>query len=254
MLRSELVDEEFGIVRITLDRPEVKNALSLALLKALSSSLESLSIRNDVHAIILAHSGDVFCAGGDLRELGTRLTHDDAEALAASGLRVVHAIRELRKPVICALSGKACDFRVMTQSAAFEFRHVKLGATTAWASARRLIALVGRGHANSILMRAKTVSIKDAVALGLAESESQVDGDANALALTLARELAGLPALALARTKQNIRSEDAGTEHESFLTTWPSTEHEEALHSVMAIRATLAAKTTKSMANKDKVE
>ncbi len=90
-----------GITRLTLNRPESKNALSQALRAELVSQLSELSTDDDCKAVILTGAGDVFCAGFDLKELSSG---DSAEifADAANYHRVVH---RFPKPLIAAVNG-----------------------------------------------------------------------------------------------------------------------------------------------------
>jgi enoyl-CoA hydratase len=244
VLRSEHLDDQ--IAQVTLARPHAKNALSFALLDELATVFDTLSNDASVHVILLAHEGNVFCAGGDLAELEHKMATEDGEALHEAGVRALSAIRNAPKPVIAVLSGPAigggaelalaCDFRIMSEAASLEFRHVRLGATTAWGSAPLLVRALGTARASDILMRGRVLSALACVSLGLAELAESATEAARVLAIELSR----LPHGAMAATKQNVQIASSAQERENFVRTWSSDEHKRAV--TAAIRARKSAK------------
>jgi enoyl-CoA hydratase len=211
------------VARITLARPERRNALSFALLSQLGEAVESLSAEPHVRVIVLDHEGDVFCAGGDLTELSATCTPTGAEQLQAIGTRVLRAFALSPKPIVAELSGPAigggaelalaCDFRLMGPNANIEFKHLRLAATPAWGSILRLSSLLGGARATGVLMRAQRLDATEACALGLALPAG----------VGLIEELATMPPVAMAQLKAALRG--VISEEQAFLHSWASDEH-----------------------------
>jgi enoyl-CoA hydratase len=213
------------VARITLARPERRNALSFELLGQLEEALNGFSADPEVRVIVLDHDGDVFCAGGDLTELSGTCTPEGAESLRAIGTRVLQAFALSPKPIVAALSGPAigggaelaiaCDFRLMGSNARIEFKHLRLAATPAWGSVARLTQLLGGARATTALMRAQSINATEAQALGLA----------HAFESTLVEDLAAMPPFAVTQLKAALRG--TATEEDAFLRSWASNEHRE---------------------------
>ena len=96
--------------RITIDRPEKKNALAGAMREELAFAFDRAQNDPDAQVVVLAGAGGAFCAGGDLEALGALAEAGDANGartLLEAGGRVVRAIRKIEKPVIAAVAGAA---------------------------------------------------------------------------------------------------------------------------------------------------
>jgi len=136
---SILVETKKGLARVTLNRPERRNALDAAMVEALHTSFDALGRDPSVRAILLAGGGSAFCSGADLRWLGTDRTvsapeaRQDAERLLA----MFRSIDECPCPVIGRIQGAAygggigliaaCDIAVAGAEATFAFSEVRLG-------------------------------------------------------------------------------------------------------------------------------
>src|SRR5712691_7047751 len=116
-----------SVLTITLDRPDVLNALNAAMHEALSHALEGARDPS-VRAVVLTGAGRGFCAGQDVAELGGAV-HDLGDRLREQHNRNVLALRALEKPVLAAVNGPAagaglslalaCDVRIAADSARF---------------------------------------------------------------------------------------------------------------------------------------
>jgi enoyl-CoA hydratase/carnithine racemase len=130
------IEAESGVVRLTLNRPERRNALSEAMLSELGAALERIAADSTARAVVLAAAGGVFCAGHDLSEMLGR-SRAEYEALFARCSRVMQQIRRLPQPVIARVQGMAtaagcqlvatCDMAVAAAEARFATPGVKIG-------------------------------------------------------------------------------------------------------------------------------
>jgi enoyl-CoA hydratase/carnithine racemase len=129
-------ESESGVVRLTLNRPERRNALSEAMLTELGAALARIAADRAARVVILAAAGPVFCAGHDLSEMVGR-SRADYESLFARCSRVMQQIRRLPQPVIARVQGMAtaagcqlvatCDMAVAAAESRFATPGVKIG-------------------------------------------------------------------------------------------------------------------------------
>ena len=167
-----------GIARITLNRPEKRNALNDAAIGALKDSLRLADQDETVRAVILAGSGADFCSGADLAALQKISNASVAENLedARSLLELFILIRHVRIPVIAAVKGRAlaggcglataCDIILATQSARFGYPEVRLGFIPAIVMAM-LRRSVSEKNAFELVTLGAEFSADEAVAFGL---------------------------------------------------------------------------------------
>lgn len=125
-----------GVLRITLNRPEKRNALSEGLLAELLTRLEQVAQQAEIRCVVLAANGPVFSSGHDLKEMGGR-TAEEYEALFARCSRVMQQLRLLPQPVIARVQGlataagcqlvAACDMAIASEESRFATPGVKIG-------------------------------------------------------------------------------------------------------------------------------
>ena len=249
MLRTE---RDNDVLVWMLDRPEAKNALSADLVGRLLEALATANADASVRAAILTGSGGVFASGGDLRELRDKNTPRDAELLSDRGEELCRRIGELPFPVLAALGGVAigggaelavaCDLRIAEEPARLCFKHVRMGATTAWGTAPRLLSLVGPSAAARLLFTACEISAPDAHAMGLVD-EVVDSGKSIEASLAWCVDIARGGRAAVAETKRLLR-EASGPfyaharvlERAAFIRTWSSAEHTAAIEAYFAQR------------------
>jgi enoyl-CoA hydratase/carnithine racemase len=131
-----LIESQCGVVRLTLNRPEWRNALSQAMLAELGTALEQIAADRTTRVVVLAAAGPVFCSGHDLSEMVGR-SRTEYEALFAQCSQVMQQIRRLPQPVIARVQGMAtaagcqlvatCDMAVAAREARFATPGVKIG-------------------------------------------------------------------------------------------------------------------------------
>ena len=155
-----LAVDEGGVARLTLARPDTRNALNRAMVDDLHAALDALEARDDVRALVLdAEGGKAFMSGADIAELRNRRRVDAFQGINATLFARVEAHAA---PTVAAIVGwclggglelaLACDFRVAGASSRFGQPEVGLGIMAAAGGTRRLPALVGLAQARRLLL------------------------------------------------------------------------------------------------------
>jgi enoyl-CoA hydratase len=234
----------------TINRPQAKNALSVEVLDVLLLALDHAAKDRSLRAVVLTGDGKAFSAGGDLNELRTSVSAQDAARFADVGREVCDKIEALEVPVIAAVPGiaygggaelaLACDLRVADSNAKLSFKQVRLGVTTAWGTIPRLVALVGAGTAARLLYTAHEVSAAEAKITGVVDQITE-SGGATTTALAWASDIEAGSPRAIAEMKRLLRAANAApaiasVERERFIATWTSADHTEAMDAFFARR------------------
>jgi enoyl-CoA hydratase/carnithine racemase len=209
-----------GIATITLNRPEVMNALTFDIYAQLRDLFAALRTDDTVHVVVLTGTGDNFCSGGDVYEIiGELLKRDMKGHLEFTRMTgaVVQNMRLLDKPIIAALHGMvagagsvlalASDLRIASESARFAFLFTKVGLTGADMGAGYLLPrIVGTGRAFELLLLGDTIDVATAERYGLV---NRVVSHADLLptAYKWAKRLADGPTFAISMTKHMINHE-----------------------------------------------
>jgi enoyl-CoA hydratase/carnithine racemase len=209
-----------GVATITLDRPDVLNALTFEVYRELTDLFYRLRAEDRVRAVVITGAGRAFCSGGDVNDIiGELLKYDGPALLKFTRMtgELVANIRKLRKPVIAAINGTAagagaviglaCDLRVMAEASKFAFLFVRVGLAGADMGAAYLLPrVIGFGRATEILMLGDPVPAARCLEIGLANRV--VPGDkVLAEAQALATRLATGPVFAHGMTKELLNHE-----------------------------------------------
>ncbi|MFO7778927.1 MAG: enoyl-CoA hydratase/isomerase family protein [Nitriliruptoraceae bacterium] len=169
---------EGPVATVTMDRPEVLNALSVALLESLVGACTWLQTRDDCRVVILAGAGQSFSAGADLSTM-ERLLGDPATArdAADAGDRAASAIEALEAITIARIQGRcvgggvvlalACDLRVAGDTARFSIPEVDLGLPLAWGGIPRLLREVPPAVARDLVLTCREFDAAEAHRLGM---------------------------------------------------------------------------------------
>jgi enoyl-CoA hydratase len=208
---QDLVLEERldNVVVLTLNRPDKRNALNLALVQALSRAFTTLECQGELRAVVLKGAGDkAFVAGADIAELKQRGAEESLRGINAGLFRQVE---EFPLPVIAAIRGfalgggmelaMACDLRIAGESARFGQPELNLGILPAAGGMHRLPALCGMGVAKDLVLTGRILDAREALAVGLV---SRVVPDASLMdeALATARSVAAMAPLATKLAKR----------------------------------------------------
>lgn len=187
------------IATITINRPEVLNALDTTRLELLLVRIHETSADPDIRAIILTGAGDrAFAAGADIAAM-REMNAYQALAFAKLGQAVCHALESAHQPVIAAVNGYAlgggceialaCDIRLCSENAVFGQPEVTLGIPPGWGGTQRLPRLVGPGIAKEMIYTGRRVTAQEALAIGLVNGIfplEQLKESARALAARIA--------------------------------------------------------------------
>lgn len=208
-LRSMLAD---GVLTLTLDRPDKRNALSVAMVEALHAALDRADLDADVRVVMLRGAGKDFCAGADLDELlasaGLTLAENEATALRLGAL--FGRMRTLPKPVLAVVHGRAlaggaglvtaCDIAVAGAGAQLGYPEILRGFVPAMVMTL-LRRAAGEKTALDLVLTGRLLGAEEARVAGLV-SRVVPDAELERQAATLANALAAASPSAIALTKQ----------------------------------------------------
>ncbi|MEZ5566341.1 MAG: enoyl-CoA hydratase/isomerase family protein [Gammaproteobacteria bacterium] len=178
-MNQPLLAEHLGDrLRIAINRPDQRNALSLALLDELADILRRHVNDASLKCVILTATGDrCFAAGGDLKELDAIRSTADTLAMSRRVRSTLDTVRRFPVPVIAALNGHAlgggaelamaCDLRIASAQADLGFLQAQLNVTTAWGGGIDLLAELGPARGLAVLIEARRIPAAEALQLGL---------------------------------------------------------------------------------------
>lgn len=209
-----------GIATLTLNRPEVMNALTFEVYAQLRDLFEQLRHDESVRVVVLTGAGDNFCSGGDVHKIiGELLKHDMKEHLEFTRMTgaVIQNMRLLARPIIAAVNGMAAgagavialasDLRIASERARFAFLFTRVGLTGADMGAGYLLPrVVGTGRAFELLLLGDTIDAPTAERYGLVNRVVR-HADLLPSAYEWANRLAQGPTLAISMTKHMLNSE-----------------------------------------------
>jgi enoyl-CoA hydratase len=194
-----LLERDGAVAVITVNRPQVLNALNFSTIDDLRRAALALKHDAGVRAIIITGAGEKsFAAGADINELAVQSPAQGKE-LALRGQHVFDLLENLGKPVIAAINGYAlgggcelalaCTLRVAADTARIGQPEINLGIIPGYGGTQRLARLVGKGVALELLLTGKQITAAEALQIGLVNRVVPAAGllsDAKALAAELA--------------------------------------------------------------------
>lgn len=206
-----------GIWTVRINRPEVRNVLSIELMKELTDVALRLHEEPDVRAVILSSNGKVFTAGADLKDAkrwdGQAATLAERRAFPYVGERMCQAWEDIPAMTICAVEGycigggvalaASTDLRIVGASGYFWLSEIALGIPLSWGALPRLVRMLGPAKAKRAIVLCDKLVGKEAVDFGIADYLA-ADGQAYAQALGLARRIADLPEVSVKMSKEAI--------------------------------------------------
>lgn len=200
-----------GVALLTLDRPERRNALNLALKAELSAALTTLDADPAVRVIILTGAGKYFVAGTDIAEMAAMTPTE--HTLHATD-EVFRIMRRSRKVLVAAVEGYAlgggcelalsCDLIVAGESARFGQPEIKVGIMPGAGATQRLVRALGSYQALRMILTGEPIDARAAFSAGML-SAVVPDGDALAHATTLAHTIAAMPPLAVKAIREVVK-------------------------------------------------
>jgi enoyl-CoA hydratase/carnithine racemase len=212
--------DEQGIAKITLNRPERLNALTFEVYRELTDTFAALREESAVRVVVITGAGRAFCSGGDVHDIIGELFSRDMEGLlkfTRMTCELIQNIRALPKPVIASLNGTtagagacialASDIRIASEEAKIAFLFVKVGlAGTDMAASYLLPRVVGLAKATEMLFTGDFVSAAEAERIGLYNRVVPAS-ELTAATRVFAEKLARGPAFALGKTKEMLNRE-----------------------------------------------
>ena len=204
------VSTEDGIAVVTLNRPDVLNALNQATMDELVSALEEFEREGSVRCIVLTGAGRAFAAGADIKEMAGASA---PEMLAGYRFQQWERIRKVTTPLIAAVNGIAlgggcelamlCDMIVAAESAQFGQPEINLGIMPGAGGTQRLTRAIGKSRAMEMVLTGRPISARQAEACGLVSrvvpAEVVLDE-----AKRLAKEIAAKGAVAVRLAKEAV--------------------------------------------------
>lgn len=213
MLRTDR--DARGIVTLTLDRPEAKNALSAALVARLTEALATLADDATVRAVVLTGAGEVFCAGADIGEMRAAgsAPPEQNEADSRRFARMLECIERQPQPTVALVNGAAfggavglvaaCDIALASSGARFALSEVRLGLVPAMISPY-VIRAIGTREARRWFLTGEAMDAKTALRIGLVHETADSGALGAAADGILGALLAGAPG-AQAEIKRIVR-------------------------------------------------
>lgn len=170
-----LFEQRDGLAFLTLNRPEVRNALNVQLQRELIDVIEYVNMSEDIKVVILTGAGDkAFAAGSDISGMKDRTMLAVLNGIFA---KAVTCLAECEKPVIAAVNGAAygggcelalaADIRIASDTARFALPETGLGIMPGGGGCRRLATLIGMGRAKEMVFTGRSVGAEEALRIGL---------------------------------------------------------------------------------------
>ncbi|WP_329192254.1 crotonase/enoyl-CoA hydratase family protein [Streptomyces sp. NBC_01435] len=216
------IEREGAVFTVILDRPEVRNAVDGPTASRLADAFREFDADPDASVAVLWGEGGTFCAGADLKGVGT----ERGNKVLADGDGPMGPTRMLlSKPVIAAVSGHAvagglelalwCDLRVAEEDAVFGVFCRRWGVPLVDGGTVRLPRLIGESRAMDMILTGRPVSAAEAYVMGLA-NRIVPPGEARGAAERLAREIAVFPQLCLRHDRLSVREQHGLSEPEAL--------------------------------------
>jgi enoyl-CoA hydratase len=173
-----IVEKKEGIAKITLNRPQVLNALNQQTFSEIQAALEDIGKDDSVGVVLITGAGRAFSAGLDIKALsGPREGGDVGAEINKRAWGALEAIEGLPKPVIAVVSGYCltgalevaltCDMIIASENAVFGDTHARWGLRPTWGLSQRLPRIVGVMKAKELSFTAETISAQEAERIGL---------------------------------------------------------------------------------------
>ncbi|MDA7418561.1 enoyl-CoA hydratase [Xenophilus arseniciresistens] len=224
-----LASLEAGVLTLTLNRPEARNAMTRAMNQALAEQLARAELDPEVKCVVLTGAGKGFCAGGDVKGMaasgdgtvGPRTIDEAIHVQRVNQRETAGRLFKMPKPTLAVLPGAAagaglalalaCDLRLMSSTAIMTTAFARVGFSGDYGGSYFMTQLVGAAKARELYFLSERVSADEAVRLGLA-NWSCAPEELGARALQIAQRLASGPTVAYRYMKENLNRALAGGE------------------------------------------
>src|SRR6201985_3772949 len=207
-----------GLLTITMNRPDRRNALNPEMTKGLVEAARRATDDHEVRAVLLKGAGGTFCVGGDVKSMAEGRAPLPFEAKLSNlrrGMEVSRILHEMPKPVVAQVDGAAagaglsialaCDLRVASASAKITTAFAKVGLSGDYGGTYFLTHLLGSAKARELYLTSPVLTAQEALALGIVTRvvpDDEVESAAHELAMSLAQG----PTITLGYIKRNINN------------------------------------------------
>ena len=195
-----------GIATLTMNRPKVRNALSMEMRQLLDQTLHELEFNEDIRCVVLTGAGDHFMAGGDVRQMHDYLNSNESDEIQGYFLHRIHdlhpimfSMRRMRKPIVAKVRGaaagagvslvSACDLVIAEEDAFFTLAYCHIGTTPDGSSSFHLPRAIGIKRALEMTLLGDRYSARQMSDMGLVNfvvPSEDLDGETDKLVQRLA--------------------------------------------------------------------
>lgn len=207
-----------GLLTITMNRPDRRNALNADMTRGLVEAARRAAEDHDVRAVLIKGAGGTFCVGGDVKAMAEGAAPLPFEARRTNlrrGMEVSRILHQMLKPVVAQIDGAAagaglsialaCDLRVASESAKITTAFAKVGLSGDYGGTFFLTKMLGSAKARELYLTSPVLTAREALGLGMVTrvvADAEIDAAAHELALSLARG----PSVTLGYIKTNINN------------------------------------------------
>lgn len=213
--KNTLYEKGDGIATVTINRPQVLNALNPDTVQEISARLDDAMKDEAIHVIVITGAGDrAFSAGADLNIM-QGISASKAREFSRGGQEVFEKVETLDKPVIAAINGfalggglelaMACDLRIASENAKMGQPEINVGLIPGWGGTQRLPRYVGKAIAKELIFTGKMIDARTAERYGLVNAVVPPDQLKTAV-IALAKELMKKPHMGIRLAKELVNS------------------------------------------------
>jgi 2-(1,2-epoxy-1,2-dihydrophenyl)acetyl-CoA isomerase len=247
------VENKEGVAILTLDNAESRNPLTEETKDELLNALDSIKNDDSARALVITGNGTAFCAGGDIKKISVKLTHEETDQVMKKSQRLLLSLVNLEKPVIAAVNGDAfgmgfnlalaADFIIASDKATFSEVFVKIGLIPDFGAMYFLPRLIGIQKTKELIYFGSVIKAEDAFSAGIVYRVVPHD-QLNEESFKLAKKLAKSPTKAIGKAKRvlnkafNLTLEEILNEElesQKYLT--DTEDHQEGIKAFMEKRA-----------------
>ncbi|WP_458414000.1 enoyl-CoA hydratase/isomerase family protein [Schinkia sp. CFF1] len=242
---------ENGVVWLTINRPEKRNAIDFDVMDGFKEIIEEVANNKKDKVLVITGAGSrAFCSGGDLSVFHNLRTKEEAYTMLSKMGEILYSLVTLPKPTIALLNGaaigggceiaSACDFRLASEKSTFGFVQGKLAITTGWGGASMLLEKLAHDKAMTMLLTADRFTAKEGVDLGFIQTlfaEENLRDQCEAWLRAYVEQSTGVleayKKTAIRKWEQTNLRDRIFAEIEQCAVLWASDEHHEAVQSFL---------------------
>ena len=229
MANELIIEKNNGILKLTMNRPDRRNALNDAMLNSLHEELTKAENDTSIRTIVLTGAGNAFCAGGDVKDMADGTKNNMSTQEKATDLRYVmetsRILHEIPTPTIAVLPGAAagagfslalaCDMRIASENAKLTTAFAKVGFPGDFGGTFYLTQMVGTAKARELYYLASILTANQAKELGIVNHVTTED-NLESFSSNIIEQIATGPTTALRYMKKNMNLAEKGNLNQSL--------------------------------------